>query len=83
MGKIWKKIRPVRHFIGGYVYSFVSVIFAWTPLFLLYGLADLLGNLAFFTKTKSIRRNFKNLKYAYGDDKDPKEQSAIARGGVY
>ncbi|MBW1641907.1 MAG: hypothetical protein JRJ76_03625, partial [Deltaproteobacteria bacterium] len=56
------------------------VIFAWTPLFLLYGLADLLGNLAFFTKTKSIRCIIKNLKYAYGDDKDPKEQSAIARG---
>jgi len=79
MGKIWKKIRPARHFIGGYMYSFISVIFAWTPLFLLYGLADLLGNLAFFTNTKSIRRIIKNLKYAYGDDKDPKELSAIAR----
>ncbi|MCJ7773404.1 MAG: hypothetical protein MUP22_09765 [Desulfobacterales bacterium] len=80
MGTIWKKIRPIRHFVGGYVYSFISVIIAYTPLFLTYGFAYLLGNLAFFTKTKSIRRIFNNLKYAYGEEKDSKELLAIARG---
>jgi len=79
MRKIWKKIRPARYFVGGYIYSFISIIFAWTPLFLLYAVAYFLGNLAFFTNTKSIRRIHKNLKYAYGDDKDSKELSGIAR----
>jgi KDO2-lipid IV(A) lauroyltransferase len=77
--KIWKKIRPARYFIGGVIYTPISIIFAWTPLFILYGFADFIGNLAFFTKTKSIRRMGENLSYAYGDDKDPKELSRIAR----
>lgn len=79
MGKIWKKIRPARHFIGGYIYSFIAVIIAWAPLFFTYLFADVLGTIAFLTKAKSIRRIFGNLQYAYGEDKDLKELSVIAR----
>ncbi len=80
MGKIWKKIRPIRHFVGGYIYSSLSVILAWTPLFVIYGFADLMGAIAFFAKTKYIRRIIDNLQYAYGNEKTPEDLSVIARG---
>lgn len=79
MGKIWKKTRPIRHFIGGYVYSFSSFILAWIPRFLLYLIADFFGTIAFYTKTKSIRWINENLKYAYGDEKSSRELDDIAR----
>lgn len=79
MKKLWKKIRPARYLIGGYLYSLSSFFISKVPLFILYSFADFLGNIAFFTKTKSIRRMGENLTYAYGDEKYPKELSGIAR----
>lgn len=79
MGKVWKKIRPVRHFIGGYVYSFITVVLGHTPMFISYRIAYFTGKIAFFMKTKSIRRIIDHLNYAYGEEKVTKDLTGIAR----